>query len=166
MSAAEKGFSSPPHALAESLNEPTRILRDFVRLYLFQQRRLAHEAGMPARARMLMLLCRHEPLTQSEFGRILGLEKSWVSRGVEQLVEEGWVSRTPDEVDRRCVRLTVTDKGRVQAMELEECFNRQTETFLACMSPDNTRGLLSGLKELNGILEGLRTREQNTGESR
>lgn len=166
MSATDTGFSSPPHSLAESLNEPTRILRDFVRLYLYQQRRLAHEAGMPARARMLMLLCRHEPLTQSEFGRILGLEKSWVSRGVEQLVEDGWVARTADRVDRRCVRLSATDKGRKQAMELEECFNQQTEAFLAKMSPEKTQGLLSGLKELNGILERLRSSGGDTGETR
>jgi len=166
MSAAETGFSPPPDSQAKFLNEPTRILRDFVRLYLYQQRRLAHEAGMPARSRMLLLLCRHEPLTQSEFGRILGLEKSWVSRGVEQLVEEGWVARTADQADRRCMRLSVTDQGRMQAMELEKCFNQQTEAFLAKMSPENTQGLLSGLKELNGILESLRSSGGNTGETR
>lgn len=113
---------------------------------------------------MLMLLSRHEPITQSELGRILGLEKSWVSRGVDQLVDEGWVTRAPDTADRRCVRLAVTDKGRAQAMELEACFNQQTTALLSRMSPASLPAFLAGLEELNGILAGMRPAGTETGE--
>lgn len=161
---SQSGFPPLPPSPADLSTGPTRLLREFVRLYLYQQRRLAHEAGVPARARMLMLLSRHEPLTQSELGRILGLEKSWVSRGVDQLVEEGWVTRAPDAADRRCVRLAVTDKGRAQALELETCFNQQTTALLARLSPANLPGFLAGLQELNGILTEMGPAGTETGE--
>lgn len=161
---SESAFPPLPPESSDLSTNPTRLLREFVRLYLYQQRRLAHEAGVPARARMLMLLSRHEPITQSELGRILGLEKSWVSRGVDQLVDEGWVTRAPDAADRRCVRLAVTDKGRAQAMELEACFNQQTTALLSRMSPANLPAFLAGLEELNGILAGMRPAGTETGE--
>ncbi len=164
MSDPETGFPPLPPASSDLSTDPTRVLREFVRLYLYQQRRLAHEAGMPARSRMLMLLCRHEPVTQSELGRVLGLEKSWVSRGVDQLVEEGWVTRTADTSDRRCVRLAVTEKGRAQAMALEDCFNRQTSALFSRMSPGHLPGFLAGLQELNSILAGMSPDATDTGE--
>lgn len=161
---AEAVFPPPNPGHLDLSTGPTRLVREFVRLYLYQQRRLAHEAGMPARARMLMLLSRHEPLTQSELGRLLGLEKSWVSRGVDQLVEEGWVTRSTDAADRRCVRLAVTAKGQAQALELEDCFNRQTTALLAHMSEANMPGFLAGLEEINRILAAMGPGNAPTGE--
>lgn len=160
---SETDFPPLPQSQPEEAAEPALLLREFIRLYLFQRRRQAHEAGLSARARMLMLLCRHEPLTQSEYGRILGLEKSWVSRGVEQMVEEGLVSRTTSPDDRRCLLLRVTDKGRSQAGMLESCFNDQARGLLAQMSPEHRAGFVGGLEELIAILSAMKSGKAGGG---
>jgi DNA-binding MarR family transcriptional regulator len=131
---------------------PGQVVREFVRLFLFHQRRVAHEQGLPPKARMLMLLCRYEPLTQSEFGRLLGLEKSWVSRGVEHLVEEGWVERKTLASDRRSVLLTVTPKGREQAQQLEACFNTHAQAIFSQIPPARQALIVEGLQDMIAIL--------------
>ncbi|MFT3735897.1 MAG: helix-turn-helix domain-containing protein [Rhodocyclaceae bacterium] len=64
------------------------ILREAMRLFMFEQRRLLSELDAP-QARMLIVLLRKKELLQSELGRLLGLEKSWVSRAVRQAGRAG-----------------------------------------------------------------------------
>lgn len=95
-----------------SSQTPGHLMREFVRLYLIRQRRFAHDHGIPPQGRLLGMLLRNGPLTQGELGRIAGLDKSWISRGIDRMVEEGWVERVPLASDRRCMELHLTDKGR------------------------------------------------------
>ncbi|WP_018604511.1 MarR family winged helix-turn-helix transcriptional regulator [Uliginosibacterium gangwonense] len=109
--------------LPSSSHTPGHLMREFVRLYLIRQRRFAHDQGIPPQGRLLGMLLRNGPLTQGELGRIAGLDKSWISRGIDRMVEEGWVERVPLASDRRCMELHLTDKGR----ELAQVTNGQLD---------------------------------------
>lgn len=63
-------------------------------------------------------LDRDGPMTQTELGKRLRLEKSTVSRLVTQLIGRGWVRRAEREGDARLVWLELTAQGSRAAGEL------------------------------------------------
>ncbi|MDI6098834.1 MarR family transcriptional regulator [Actinoplanes sp. NEAU-A12] len=63
-------------------------------------------------------LDRDGPLTQTELGRRLRLEKSTVSRLVNQLINRGWARRAERDGDARLVWLELTPAGGRAAGEL------------------------------------------------
>ena len=54
---------------------------------------------------------RHGKDTVSEIAKKRHLSRPAISRAVDNLVVKGFVTRTPDEQDRRLVKLALTDEG-------------------------------------------------------
>jgi hypothetical protein len=67
-------------------------LRSVVALYARGQRRCLLEQGLPQHAGLLPMLRKLSPVSQSEFLRAAGFDKSWASR-VLRSVAEGLVER-------------------------------------------------------------------------
>jgi len=63
-------------------------------------------------AHALRELSRCDGCSQTELGNVLQLEKSTVSRLVNQLKGKGWVKRNRDPDDGRAVRLRLTEPGQ------------------------------------------------------
>jgi DNA-binding MarR family transcriptional regulator len=131
--ATNKAFAMHTPAPTETPS-PARQMRELVRLYLIQQRRAAHAQDLPPQGRLLILIQKHGPLTQAEFGRIAGMEKSWVSRAVDRLVAAGWVERQPLESDRRCLQLYLTPAGEALAREVDQRMTANAEQLFATLS--------------------------------
>lgn len=131
----------------------TEILRDAMRLFITAQRKHLHDSGALPQGRMLVTLLRRGSLTQTEFGRILGLEKSWVSRSVDKLVQMGLVTRSTLENDRRSVQLQLSDAGQVAAHEVQERMNTHAGGVLQAL-PDSARErVVAALRELRDVLQ-------------
>jgi DNA-binding MarR family transcriptional regulator len=131
----------------------TEILRDAMRLFITGQRKHLHDGATLPQGRMLVTLLRRGSVTQAEFGRILGLEKSWVSRSVDKLVQMGLVTRSTLEGDRRSVQLQLSDAGQVAAHEVQERMNAHASSVLQAL-PDNARErVIAALRELRGVLQ-------------
>ncbi|MCR5214148.1 MAG: MarR family transcriptional regulator [Eubacterium sp.] len=54
-----------------------------------------------------------------DLAQILKLDKSGVSRSVEELVKKGYILRQPSEKDRRSVVLTLTESGEERYNKIE-----------------------------------------------
>ena len=54
-----------------------------------------------------------------DLAQILKLDKSGVSRSVEELVKKGYILRQPSEKDRRSVVLTLTKRGEERYNKIE-----------------------------------------------
>ena len=75
---------------------------------------------------------------QHELARLLGLEKSTVSRLVAGLVDRGWVSRERNPDNRRLYRLQLTHDGQAAARQIgKELHARHTE-LLNGLTPGRT----------------------------
>jgi DNA-binding MarR family transcriptional regulator len=88
------------------------------------------------------------PLSQQALGARLRLQKSTVSRLVDELVRDGTVERRPNPADRRSVLIALSPTGRRKAERLHEA---QTELFarlLADTSADDRRQLAGLLDRL------------------
>ncbi len=131
----------------------TDVLRDAMRLFITAQRKYLHDGGTPPQGRMLVTLLRRGTVTQAEFGRCLGLEKSWVSRSVDKLVQQGWVLRNTLESDRRSVQLQLTEGGKLAAREVEARMNAHAHGVLQTLPEDSRERLIAALRELRDALQ-------------
>jgi DNA-binding MarR family transcriptional regulator len=60
----------------------------------------------------LMELCRLENPSLKDLAPVLGLDKSTLSRTIDGMVEQGFVTRTENPENRRSVVIRLTDKGK------------------------------------------------------
>lgn len=65
-----------------------------------------------------------------ELAKVLKLDKSAVSRAVEELVQKGFVIREPSKTDRRSVVLTLTKEGEARFNKIEnDMYDKFKEVF-------------------------------------
>jgi DNA-binding MarR family transcriptional regulator len=93
------------------------------------------------------------PLSQQELGAALGLEKSRVTRLVQQLEQQGWVQRERDARDSRLRMLRLTDTGAQLAEDLQIQMSEAHATLFAQLTPHEQLALLEGLTVLRRALQ-------------
>lgn len=95
------------------------VLREVARIYTRGQRTVADCNGTtPTHCHLLTELQRSGPLPLSELGTRVSLEKSWVSRAVENMVQRGLVNKEPNPTDARSWLVTLTAEGERKVREL------------------------------------------------
>lgn len=132
----------------ESKQLLARQLRELIGLYLTHQRRYIHDQGLSQQGRLLMLLRKHGASTQGEFGRLAGLDKSWISRIVERLVTDGLIERQALEADRRCLELRLTAAGEAEAARYDALLTAQAEGFFSAIPAEQHAELGRSLETL------------------
>jgi amino-acid N-acetyltransferase len=134
------------------------LLREVVREYVRSQRRSAGcgDGASTVECHILTELLRAESFTQQELADRLMLDKGWISRGVDRLVGEGLVTRTPDPADRRRVRLRLAPAGRARAEALDAGLDLHAHALLGGFSADQDGQLAALLAQVLTNLRGQR----------
>ena len=83
----------------------------------------------------------------------LKLDKSGISRSVEELVQKGYVSREPSKEDRRCVLLTLTDAGKERFDKIEKDMYIKFEKVFRNIEEDKKEQVLDALKVYNEAMK-------------
>lgn len=106
----------------------SRLFRDLARLHVRAQR-AAIRCGATSETHCTILteVGRSQPISMSDLVARLELDKGWVSRAVEQLVQEGLIERAPHGTDRRVVIVSLTQAGRRKFKEVEACLDAQID---------------------------------------
>jgi DNA-binding MarR family transcriptional regulator len=96
------------------------LLREVARLHTYLQRTsVACCAGTTVtQCTVLTELGRSWPVPLAELSRRIGFDKSWTSRAVEHLVQDGLIEKVSSETDRRMVRLSLTPLGEQRVHDL------------------------------------------------
>jgi DNA-binding MarR family transcriptional regulator len=89
----------------------------------------------------------------NDLAQILSLDKSTMSRNINNLVNQGLVERKPDESDRRYIKLQLTDSGKEIFKTIEEGMNNYYENVLKSI-PNSKRGQV--IESLNLLLEAVK----------
>jgi MarR family transcriptional regulator, lower aerobic nicotinate degradation pathway regulator len=101
------------------------------------QNALAEVAGeddlSPIQTRLLGVLRDREP-TMNELGRHLGLDKSSITGLVSRAQRRGLLARTVSEIDRRVVRVSITDAGRDLVERVAERFAERVEDLVGVLA--------------------------------
>lgn len=142
---------NPPISKAQL---PGELLREVARLYTRAQRVVAECCRTSTtQCHLLVELGRSGPLPLNEIGARLSLEKSWVSRAVDGLVERGWATKEPNPLDARSWLVTLTADGEDRALELNATLDNHAARVLEHLSE---RDRASVEKSLLLLLKALR----------
>ena len=119
----------------------SRIFRDLARLHVRAQRSaIACRGTSETQCAILTEVGRSAPMSISDLAARLELDKGWISRAVEQLVQEGLVQRATHPSDRRVLVVSLTAAGRRKFTDIEECLNAQVNrVFARLTSGDRSR---------------------------
>jgi DNA-binding MarR family transcriptional regulator/GNAT superfamily N-acetyltransferase len=104
-------------------------------------------------ARVLYELAHREYLSAKEIGSELGLDAGYLSRIVQSFDEDGLITRTPLESDRRQYQLALTAKGRQAQAELERSSQDEVSAMLARLSATERRRLTEAMATIKNLLE-------------
>jgi len=111
------------------------LLREVARMYTRAQRVVADCCRTTnTQCHLLTELARSGPLPLSELGTRVCLEKSWVSRAVDAMVERGVVTKEPNPSDARSWLVTLTDEGVRTVQELNQTLDSHAEQLLGSLS--------------------------------
>ena len=109
----------------------------------------------PTRAAVLLNTVRNGPIRLADVAQQEGLNPTLLSRTVANLAQDGLVTRTPDEADRRSAWLDATPAGRELAEEIRAQRTHAVEVALAELSSADLELLEAALPALEELAEHL-----------
>ncbi len=112
--------------------------------------RRAAEHGISAAQTRLLEAVRDRAPTINELAQLLATDKSSASGLVERAQRRGLVRRVPSQLDRRSVRVRLTDRGRELQRELSIRLADDIVAMLAPLPGDERSALASHLNALLG----------------
>jgi DNA-binding MarR family transcriptional regulator len=118
------------------------VSREFSRIYKDR-----HSLTRPE-WRTLAGLGQHGTMTATALGEQSAMHKTKVSRAVAELERRRWLTRKPDEKDRRIEHLTLTGAGLVAYREMVPLAKAFERELLARLSADERAAVASGLAAL------------------
>jgi DNA-binding MarR family transcriptional regulator len=106
-------------------------------------------------------LSRSGPVTLAALSRRIGFDKSWTSRAVESLVQEGLVEKAGSTQDRRTVRLSLSHAGEIRLAALNQSLNALADQAFEYIPADQHAAVRTSLELLQQALLTL-TKEATT----
>ncbi|BDP41024.1 hypothetical protein DAETH_09930 [Deinococcus aetherius] len=139
----------------EEATQAGALLRTVTRLFgELQQRNFACcDVQSATQCVILTTLGREGDQTLSALTRALNLDKAWLSRSTDDLVEQGLLVKTPHPGDRRALLLRLTDAGQTAARDLDAQLNAQSARVLARLPEEDRAATLRLLTSLGAALQ-------------
>jgi DNA-binding MarR family transcriptional regulator len=130
------------------------LLREVARLHTHLQRScVAFCSGTTVtQCTVLTELGRSGSVTLAELSHRIGFDKSWTSRAVENLVQEGLVAKVPSQTDRRTVRLSLSPLGEERLSELNQTLNGLADQALERIPAEEHSSVRTALEWLQKAL--------------
>jgi len=107
----------------------------------------------------LMALNRQDGVAQVELASSLETDATTVMVLCDSLEKRGWLTRAPDEFDRRVNRLFLTEAGRHAYAEARARLKKEDDYMSAMISTGELRRTIPVLEDLSSALEGFLERE-------
>lgn len=102
---------------------------------------------------VLVEIGRKSNISIKELAEILHLDKSGISRIVEELVQKDYVERKTSIEDRRFVLLNLTPKGKEHFEKIENDMNRKFKEILNKIPTDKREQIIESLEIYNSVCE-------------
>ena len=139
-----------------------RCSRVMVRLADASVRQVTEDVTL-AQYRTLVALAGRSRWRLGDLSSAMGVTPSTVSRMCDRLVHKQLVSRERDDVDRREVVLTLTERGRGLAEAITERSQMLVEDLLNAIPPSERASLVRSLALLNQVADRARTAQWPSG---
>jgi MarR family transcriptional regulator for hemolysin len=118
-----------------------------------RQARFVAAAGMaPTAYRLLQLLDLRDGLSQSDLEAIFEADAAVITRHAKQLEADGYVSRRPDDHDRRFTRVYLTPAGRARIAEVAAAIKTMDAEVWDGVAPADIEAATRALRRARGNL--------------
>jgi DNA-binding MarR family transcriptional regulator len=109
------------------------LLREVARLHVHSQREQVACCNGTTSTQCLILteVGRNGPMTLADLGRRTSLDKGWLSRAVETLVQQRLLTKALGDIDRRTIRIALSPAGQTRYQQLNELLNAHAERVMA-----------------------------------
>lgn len=104
----------------------------------------------PIQFLVIAALREEEGISSGELGKKLVLDSATLSGVLERLAEKGWIIKQTDEVDRRSLRLYLSDMTKELEGQLKERRQKANDEVLKNLSTEEKVLLKRLLKDLEG----------------
>ncbi len=130
------------------------LLREVARLHVQLQRACVVYCGGTTATQCTVLteLGRSGQITLAALSRRIGFDKSWTSRAVENLVQEGLVDKVSNPEDRRAVQLSLSSAGEARLADLNCTLNALADQAFAHIPVEQHAVVCSSLELLRHAL--------------
>jgi DNA-binding MarR family transcriptional regulator len=136
-----------------SASQAGELLREVARLYSRAQRLEAACCDTTStQCHILTELFRTGTIPMNELGSRLQLEKSWISRAVDTLVERELLAKEPNPEDGRSWLVTLTASGKRRAKELNARLNGYAVQLLSRLGAKEQQDVQRALALLLNLL--------------
>ncbi len=109
------------------------LLREVARLHAHSQREqvVCCHGTTSTQCLILTEVGRNGPMTLADLGRRTSLDKGWLSRAVEKLVQEDLLIKALGNDDRRTIRIALSPAGEMRLRQLNETLDAHAERVMA-----------------------------------
>lgn len=131
------------------------LLREVARLHTHLQREnvVCCAGTTVTQCTVLTELGRSGPVPLAELSRRIGFDKSWTSRAVEHLVQDGLIEKVPSQTDHRMVRLSLSAVGEQRLRDLNGTLNNLSERVMERIPVSEHEGVQRSLTLLLAALQ-------------
>jgi DNA-binding MarR family transcriptional regulator len=105
-----------------------------------------------AQKRILFYLDLEGPKKMSDVARLVAVTTPAATAVVDKLVKQDLVTREPDTVDRRIIRVALSENGRRTVDELKLIHERRLEDILSRLDADKRAQLIESFERIHEIL--------------
>ena len=106
----------------------------------------------PAEYRGILAVNPDRPLTAGEIAAKMGLSVSRGSRVIEKLTKNGYLKRTGDSSDRRCLKIALADKGQKVRLKIDKMLDQCEKEFESKLPKSEIKSFINSLDKLTAIL--------------
>ncbi len=131
------------------------LLREVARLHVHTQReQVAYCTGTTSTQCVILTeVGRNGPMTLADLGRRTGLDKGWLSRAVETLVQQGLLTKALGDSDRRTICITLSKAGERRFRQLNETLDAHAQRVMARIPPAEREQVAHALALLHQSLQ-------------
>ena len=105
-----------------------------------------------AQCHALVEIGRHKNISINELAKIINLDKSTMSRTVDNLVKKKYAIKLKMEDDKRGVNITLTNEGKSIFNDIEYRMNNKFEKIFKNIPSEQMENVLSSMKVLVEVL--------------
>jgi DNA-binding MarR family transcriptional regulator len=144
--------------MTKARDEIGRIFHEINREIRERMRQSFRGCELPFGALHLLREIQREPgVTVNEVARRTGLAKSHVSKMLEQMVRQGYVSKESDPSDQRLLRIYLTPAGRETVENLERRAHTVWAGVIQAIPESQVDDVLRGIRAMHAALAGSNT---------
>lgn len=115
----------------------------------------------PGQPPMIMIIAKHEGITQNQIAEKLNLKPATVAIMLKRMEKAGLIQRKQDEVDRRLQRVYLTEKGKAQCEFLQQQMQKLENLAVLGFSEEEKTQLKNFLDRIIENLKNQLERETN-----